>query len=135
MKAINYKNSFYEIVEERGNFYFGKDAKCRVKCFVKNDVEVVEIEAMPKQKTCKIKKTTEKPVDAIQTWKNIALSVNNKWNENTTWELAEQTFGRMSAKGDKFIESLLDWMFGKGSLTEKQAYFLAKFGVETGQLN
>lgn len=135
MKAINYKNSYYKVIEERGNFYYGEDAKGKVKVFAKKDVEVVEMESLPKQKSYKPKKAVEKVIDPVQSWKNIALSVNNKWNENSTWKLAEQTFGKMSAKGDKFIESLLDCMFGKGMLSEKQAYFLAKFGVESGQLN
>lgn len=134
MKAINYKNTYYKIVEERGDFYYGEDAKGKVKAFAKKDVEVVEVESLPKAKSYKTKKVAEKPVDPIQVWKNIALSVNNKWNENSKWKLAEQTFGRMSANGNKFIESLLDWMFGKGVLSEKQAYSLAKFCVETGQL-
>lgn len=135
MKAINYKNSYYKVIEERGDFYYGEDAKGKVKAFAKKDVEVVEVEALPKQKSFKVNKVAKKVVDPIQTWKEIALSVNNKWNENTTWKLAEQTFGKLNAKGDKFIESLLDWMFNKETLSEKQAYFLAKFGVETGQLN
>lgn len=74
-------------------------------------------------------------VNPIIVWQNIAMSVNNKWNENSTWVLAEQVFGRLDAKGDAFIESLLDSMFQKNRLSEKQAYYLAKFGVETGQLN
>lgn len=135
MKVINYKNSYYEVIEERGDFYYGQDAKGKVKSFLKKEVEVIEMESLPKQITYKSKKAVEKVADPVQTWKNIALSVNNKWNENTTWKLAEQTFGRMNANGDKFIESLLDYMFGKGRLTDKQAYFLAKFGVESGQLN
>lgn len=86
-----------------------------------------------------LKKSPKKPepvkVDPINTWQDIAMSVNDKWNCNSTWKLAEQTFGRIDAKGNSFIESLLDSMFQKGRLSEKQAYYLAKYGIETGQLN
>ena len=135
MKAINYKNNYYKVIEERGDFYYGEDAKGKVKAFLKKDVELLEIESMPKVKSFSRKKVAEKPSDPVQTWKEIALSVNDKWNSNSTWKLAEQTFGKMDAKGNSFIESLLDSMFSKGFLSEKQAYYLAKFGVETNQLN
>lgn len=135
MKAINYKNSYYEVTEERGNFYYGKDSKGKIKVFAKNDVEIIELDSLPKSKSYKTKKVSEKPVDPIQTWKDIALSVNDKWNQHTSWILAGQTFGKMNPMGNTFIESLLDAMFSKGHLTEKQAYYLAKFGVETNQLN
>jgi hypothetical protein len=80
--------------------------------------------------------TTAQPNnELIQMWKNVALSVNDKWNQNSTWKLAQDNFGRVRANGDKFIESLLDWMFSKGRLSEKQAYCLARFAVTTGQLN
>ena len=74
-------------------------------------------------------------VDPVKVWQDIAMSVNDKWNSNSTWKLAEQTFGKLDAQGDSFIESLLDSMFQKGKLSEKQAFHLAKFGVETGQLS
>jgi hypothetical protein len=73
--------------------------------------------------------------EKIQTWKKIALSVNDKWNSNSTWKLAKDCFGKIDSKGNDFIESLLNWMFDKGHLSEKQAYFLAKFAIETNQLS
>ncbi len=79
--------------------------------------------------------TTTETHTAIQTWKKIALSVNDKWNENTIWKLASDSFGTIDAQGNEFIESLLNWMFDKEHLSEKQAYFLAKFAVETDQLS
>lgn len=80
------------------------------------------------------RKKEDVKVDPIKTWQDIAMSVNNQWNDNSTWKLAEQAFGKLDAKDNAFIRSLLDSMFLKGRLSEKQAYFLAKFGVETGQL-
>ena len=38
-------------------------------------------------------------------------------------------------KGNSFIQSLLDAMFVKERLSERQAYYLAKYGVENGYLN
>ena len=80
-------------------------------------------------------KTQDEINKSIQTWKRIALTVNDKINNNSTWKLAEKKFAEINPNGNNFIDSLLnDWMFGKGRLSEKQAYFLAKYGVETNQL-
>lgn len=134
MKAVLSNNNYFEITGERGDFFVCKDAKGKVKMFAKKDVKVEEIESMPKTRKFNTKKVVVK-ADPIKTWQDIAMSVNNKWNENNTWKLAEQAFGRIDAKGDTFIQSLLDSMFTNGRLSEKQAYCLAKFGVESGQLN
>lgn len=76
----------------------------------------------------------QKMNENIQTWKSIALSVNDKWNRNSEWKLAEETFGKIDNQGNEFISSLLKSMFSFGRLSEKQAYFLAKFAVETNQI-
>jgi len=85
------------------------------------------------------KQTEEKgqltPAQIINSWKNVALSVNDKWNSNSTWKLAEDRFGSLDSKGNSFIDSLLTSMFSKNFLSEKQAFCLAKFAVETKQLS
>ena len=78
--------------------------------------------------------------EKIQSWKEMLLSVNDKWNHNSTWKLVEQTFGTMKVEaGNEFINSLMDSLFGLNkrpcALSEKQAYFLAKWAVETGKVS
>ena len=135
MKAFELNKKYYEVVEIRGSYIYGKDSAGKVKCVLNSSVEIVEVESFPKAKKYTSKKKAEVKADPIQTWKDIALSVNDKWNSNSTWKLAEQAFSKINAKGDKFIESLLDSMFMKDKLSEKQAYYLAKYGVENGYLN
>lgn len=135
MKAFELNKKNYEVVEIRGNYIYGKDNGGKIKCVLNSSVEIVEIESLPRLKKYTTKKKVEVKVDPIQTWKDIALSVNDKWNSNSTWKLAEQEFSKINAKGNSFIESLLDSMFMKDRLTEKQAYYLAKYGVENGYLN
>lgn len=135
MKAFELNKKYYEVVEIRGNYIYGKDNGGKIKCVLNSSVEIVEIESLPKLKKYTTKKKVEVKVDPIQTWKDIALSVNDKWNSNSTWKFAEQEFSKINAKGNSFIESLLDSMFMKDRLSEKQAYYLAKYGVENGYLN
>lgn len=59
----------------------------------------------------------------------------DKRNNNSYWKLAENKLGKLNTNGNEFIESLLKSMFENGKLSEKQAYYLAKYGVESGQLN
>ena len=135
MKAFELNKKYYEVVEIRGNYIYGKDNGGKIKCVLNSSVEIVEIESLPKLKKYTTKKKVEVKVDPIQTWKDIALSVNDKWNSNSTWKLAEQKFSKINAKGNSFIESLLNSMFIKNRITEKQAYYLAKYGVENGYLD
>lgn len=135
MKAFELAKKYYEVVEIRGSYIYGKDSLGKVKCVLASTVQIVDVESLPKQKKYTSKKRVEVKTDPIQMWKDIALSVNDKWNSNSTWKLAEQAFSKVDAKGDKFIESLLDSMFFKDKLSEKQAYYLAKYGIENGYLN
>ena len=50
MKAIIEKGKTYEITGERGDFFITKDNRGKVGMFAKRDVEVVDIESMPKAK-------------------------------------------------------------------------------------
>lgn len=79
-------------------------------------------------------KKMEEKSNPIKVWQDIAMSVNDKWNSNSTWILAEQVFGKLDCKKNNFIESLLESMFRKNRISEEQAYYLAKYGVESGQL-
>ncbi len=69
----------------------------------------------------------------IQSAKNILLSVNDRWNRNSTYKLACDIFGKLNTNGNTFIDSLLNSFFADNKLTEKQAFYLAKFAVETKQ--
>ena len=135
MKAFQLNNQYYEVTEERGSYVYGKSASGKVVCRPISEVTIEEIEAMPKAKKYYTKKKEVVKSDPVQIWKDIALSVNDQWNQNATWQLAEQSFSKVRANGDTFIQSLLDAMFMKGHLSEKQAYYLAKYGVENGYLN
>lgn len=99
-------------------------------------------EPAKKVNPCKKTKTqyTPKPMTAeekqasdIQTAKGFFLSVNDRWNSNTKYKVACQMLDKVQAKGNKFIESLIGSFYDKNFLSEKQAYALAKFAVETNQ--
>lgn len=135
MKAFQFKNQYYEVVEERGSYIYGKNASGKIHCMPKSEAVVEEIDALPKTKKYTTKKRAEVKVDPVETWKNIALSVNDQWNQNATWQLASQSFSKIDPKCNSFIQSLLDAMFVNERLSEKQAYYLAKYGVENGYLN
>lgn len=82
-------------------------------------------------------KVMEKPnimEDNIRCWANIAMSVNEQLNQNPTWKLAESKYGSMNTNGNKYIENLKSIMFTQNHLTYSQAYQLARYGVESGQL-
>jgi hypothetical protein len=66
----------------------------------------------------------------IQTAKKIFLAVNNKWNENSSYNLACSILNKVNPNDNSFIESLLNSFFHKNFLSEKQAYCLAKYVVE-----
>lgn len=134
MRAIKLFSRIYEIIKEEGDFYYGKDKNGRVKLFPKESAIVIEIDKMPRSRSGRSNKSKACEENPIETWKNIALSVNDKWNSNSTWKLAEESFGKLNTNGNEFIESLLDSMFKRGRLSEKQAYYLAKYAVESGQL-
>ena len=110
MKEIKSNNKTFELT---GECFITKDERGKVKMFLKKDVEVIEVECLQKK----------------------TYSVNDKWNNNSYWKLAENKFGKLNTNGNEFIESLLKSMFENGKLSEKQAYYLAKYGVESGQLN
>ncbi len=50
MKAIIENKDTYEITGERGDFFITKSNRGKVKMFAKKDVEVVDIDSMPKAK-------------------------------------------------------------------------------------
>ena len=39
--------------------------------------------------------------EPVKVWQDIGMSVNDKWNRNSTWKLAEQKFGHFDAKGER----------------------------------
>jgi hypothetical protein len=53
MKAIVENKNTYKITGERGDFFITEDNKGKVKMFVKHNVEVVEVESLPKIKVYK----------------------------------------------------------------------------------
>ena len=53
MKAIVEKGISYKITGERGDFFIVEDNKGKGKMFCKKDVEVIEIESLPKVKIYK----------------------------------------------------------------------------------
>jgi hypothetical protein len=93
------------------------------------DENGIALKSAPKKSAPKVS-TIE---DKIQNAKNILLSVNDRWNSNSTYKLACDIFGKVQSNGNDFIESLLNSFFTKNYLSEKQAYFLAKFTIETNQ--
>lgn len=135
MKAFQFKNQYYEVVEERGDYVYGKNISGKIHCMLKSEVVIEEIDALPKAKKYTKKKRSEVKTDPVQMWKDVALSVNDQWNQNATWQFAAQSFSKIDPKGNSFIQSLLDAMFVKERLSERQAYYLAKYGVENGYLN
>jgi len=50
MKAIISNNKTYKITSERGDFFYTEDSRGKCEVFRKKDVDVVEINAMPKAK-------------------------------------------------------------------------------------
>lgn len=60
------------------------------------------------------------------------LSVNNKLNQNTTYNTACSVVSKINPNGSSFIESLKDSFFKYNRLSEKQAYFLAKEANKQG---
>ena len=53
MKAIIQNNITYKVTGERGEFTITEDAKGKVKMFQTANVEIIEIESMPKAKVFK----------------------------------------------------------------------------------
>jgi hypothetical protein len=53
MKAINFNNEIFKINSEKGDFYVTENNKGKLKMFAKHEVEVIEIEEMPKAKVFK----------------------------------------------------------------------------------
>jgi len=93
------------------------------------DENGIALKSAPKKSAPKVSTIDDK----IQNAKNILLSVNDRWNSNSTYKLACDIFGKVQSNGNDFIESLLNSFFTKNFLSEKQAYFLAKFTIETNQ--
>lgn len=62
----------------------------------------------------------------------IFLSVNNKMNENTTYNTACALVSKINSNGSEFIESLKNSFFKYNKLSEKQAFFLAKEATKQG---
>ena len=90
------------------------------------------LKAKPVKSEPKILTTAEKNQNKISSAKQMLLSVNDRWNMNSDYKMACQIFGKINSNGNKFIDSLLHYFFFKNSLSENQAYYLAKFAVETG---
>ena len=53
MKAINFNNEIFKINSEKGDFFVTENNKGKLKMFLKSEVEVIEIEEMPKAKVFK----------------------------------------------------------------------------------
>jgi len=62
----------------------------------------------------------------------IFLSVNNRFNQNSTYNTACDIVAKINSNGSDFIESLKDSFFKYKKLSEKQAYFLAKEALKQG---
>lgn len=97
------------------------------------DENGVSLKSKPAKAERKVLTPEEQLASKIQSAKSIYLSVNEQWNRNTTYKLACSLLDKVETKGNEFIDSLLDSFYKKNSLSEKQAYFLAKFTVETNQ--
>lgn len=97
------------------------------------DMNGESLKSKPVKAEPKILTAEEKIQNEIWNAKKILMSVNDQWNSNTTYKLACDIFGKLNSNGNEFIESLLNSFFSKNSLSENQAYHLAKFAVETKQ--
>jgi hypothetical protein len=71
--------------------------------------------------------------EKIESAKRFALSVNNKEIQANRYSIACEMFSKLQTNGNTFIESLLNSFFSKNFLSEKQAWHLAKFTVESNQ--
>ena len=71
--------------------------------------------------------------EKIESAKRFALSVNNQDIQANRYSIACEMFSKLQTNGNSFIESLLNSFFSKNFLSEKQAWHLAKFTVETNQ--
>lgn len=94
-----------------------------------------DLKKKPAKPEPKVLTPEEKQAADIQEVKVILLSVNDKWNENTRYKLAQYMLGKVSTKGherEEQMNSMIDQWFN-GRISEKQAYCMAWFMVTTGQ--
>lgn len=122
MKAIKFENHYYEVIEERGAFFYSKNNKGKIKVFAKSDVAVEEIEALPKAKTYK------KASSKVSTY-----SYNNE--KTAIVDLAQNSPYRLSIFSEHenatdIVKSIVSQARRKMDISEKQAYVLAKFAEE-----
>lgn len=137
MNAIINNNQTYKVTSERGDFWITEDIKGKVKMFAKKDVEVVEVSEMAKAKTFKKSTTVAKVMTIEQRIQEMKIRLLEVVSENPSKTILTIVECELNAiTGNEFIDSLKNQWFnvlvsGRGSFSEKQAYFLAKFLIET----
>lgn len=70
MKAVINNGITYKVTTEKGSYTYTEDVKGKVKCFLTSEIEVVEIEEMPKAKVFKkiakkVNTTPHRPWDSL----------------------------------------------------------------------
>lgn len=122
MKAINFKNQYYEVIEERGVFLYGKDNKGKIKVFAKSDVSIEEVEALPKAK-CYKKIAAKVSPYSYNREKTAIIDM----AQNTPYSLTQFS---NHENATEIVKSIVNQARKKMDLSEKQAYVLAKFAEE-----
>ena len=124
MKAIIENEKTYQVTGERGDFFIATDAKGKVNFFLKNEVEIVEIDEMPKEKV--YRKSVSKKVSYDYTIRLIAALLEENWNAhyilNAIEDIVEPT---------EIIVSICNQANkNRGFISEKQLFVLAKFAQD-----
>lgn len=122
MKAINFKNQYYKVTEERGDFFYCEDNRGKTKVFLKADVVVEEIEALPKAKT--YRKVSSKVSSYSYDREKTAIIT---MAQDTPYSLTQ--FSEHENATD-IVKSIVSQARRKMNMSEKQAYVLAKFAEE-----
>ena len=65
-------------------------------------------------------------------FENMFLSVNDRMNQNSTYNTACRILGKLNTNGNDFLESLKTSFLKYNRLSEKQAYYLAKEAAKQG---
>lgn len=119
MKVIKFNNKLYEIIEERGDFFYAKDNRGNVKVFAKAKVNIEEINALPQKKynkTC-VSKSSYYDYDHE---KMIIIEM----AQSTPYSLTEFSDHENASA---VIKSIVMQARKNMYISDKQAYVLAKF--------
>ena len=122
MKAINLNGKNFEITGERGDFFICKDSKGKVKMFAKKEVEVIEIESMPKTKVYKQSTSSFKAHDYGRE-KTVIIDM----AQNNPYSLTQFSDHENATE---IVKSIVAQARRKMDMSEKQAYMIAKFAEE-----